>query len=102
MEKELFPSTVGELMEAAKAVAPDSLHVGEFLITHIATVDLASPASAHRWCFSCRSVTSHTVNTAIPIGESIDTLLAEIHCTTCGGKDTDLFPGKEREDDQPE
>jgi hypothetical protein len=103
MEKELFSEepTVGELLEAAKAAAPGSIHVDGFIVTYITTIPMVASRTS-RWCFTCRAVTEHSATPVVPVGEQIDTPPVEVHCLTCGGKDTDLFPGKEREDDQPD
>jgi hypothetical protein len=103
--KELFSeeeATVGELMEAAKAASPGSIEVEGLVVTYMETITLSASPASSRWCFPCRTVTEHSVVAAVPVGESIDTPLNEIRCLNCGGKDADLFPGKEREDDQPE
>jgi hypothetical protein len=94
--------TMGELALAAKAAAPGSLKIDGYIITHIADIPYFDGPHALRWCFTCRATTEHSTVTSAPVGESIDTPLVEVHCLSCGGKDTDLFPGKEREDDQPE
>lgn len=102
-EKELFPEpTVGELMEVAKAAAPGSIHVDGFIVTYVGEFNYATGPSSARWCFTCREVTDHSPIATVPVGESIDTPLTEVRCLVCGCKDADLFPGKVREDDQPE
>ena len=68
----------------------------------IDTISIGEWSKANRWCFTCRGVTEHSSAPVVQIGESIDTPHHEVHCLTCGGKDTDLFPGKEREVDEPE
>jgi hypothetical protein len=68
----------------------------------IDTIEVAERGSAIRWCFTCRRNTDHSTVATAPVGESVDTPLVEVRCLGCGGKDTDLFPGREREDDQPE
>lgn len=68
----------------------------------VETIPLPVITSTSRWCFTCRTVTEHSSAPVIPIGEAVDTPRHEVHCLACGGKDTDLFPGREREDDEPE
>jgi hypothetical protein len=68
----------------------------------IETITVVYGAKVVRWCFTCRKSTEHSTITTVPMGEDSMSSLAEVHCLSCGGKDTDLFPGKEREDDQPE
>jgi hypothetical protein len=94
--------TVGELLEAAQAAAPGSIHVDGYTITYIDTLSYSDGTVTNRWCFTCRKTTEHSTVATVPVGEAIDTPLTEIRCLTCGDKDADLFPGKEREDDQPE
>jgi hypothetical protein len=94
-------ATVGELLESADA-APGSIQVDGLTVTYLDTLSLSASPMSSRWCFPCRTVTEHSVIATIPVGESIDTPLNEVHCLNCGNKDGDLFPGREREDDQPE
>lgn len=102
-EKELFPEpTMGDVVLAAEAAAPGSIRVDGFVVTYVGSFQYADKNTSSRWCFDCRDRTPHSAVAVVPVGETIDTPLIEIRCLSCGGKDTDLFPGKKREDDQPE
>jgi len=55
------------------------------------------PDGDPRWCFRERKTRTFELVITAPVGISYYGPNPAIRCTSCGGRDTDLFPGRERE-----